>query len=126
MLAALRVAAGGCAPPITSTARRGRARARSGRESRFASRTGKRGLGRCGDHAVALGIEGDGTDRAPVAGLPAPAARVARARLLVQRVASGEHGSVLATMALCRGDIADATMVVVFIVPVDEGSGPLP
>src|SRR3954453_8699345 len=49
MLAALRVAAGGCAPPIASAARRGREVARSGRESRLASRTGKQGLPSCGD-----------------------------------------------------------------------------
>ena len=45
MLAALRVAAGGSAPPIPSAARQGQRTARSGRESRPARRTGKQGLG---------------------------------------------------------------------------------
>jgi hypothetical protein len=45
MLAALRVAAGGSAPPIPSAARQGQGRARSGRESRPACRTGKQGFG---------------------------------------------------------------------------------
>jgi hypothetical protein len=45
MLAALRVAAGGSAPPIPSAARQGSGTARSGRESRPACRTGKQGLG---------------------------------------------------------------------------------
>src|SRR4051812_44498933 len=45
MLAALRVAAGGSAPPIPFAARQGPSTARSGRESRPACRTGKQGLG---------------------------------------------------------------------------------
>src|SRR3712207_7789997 len=74
MLALLRVAAAGCAPPIASAARRGRGLARSGRESRSVGRTGKQRIGgRRGHDAVALGIEGDGADRGPVAGLAAPA-----------------------------------------------------
>jgi len=43
---ALRVAPGGSAPPISFVARRGAGVARSGRESRFADRTGKQA--RCG------------------------------------------------------------------------------
>jgi hypothetical protein len=55
MLAALRVAAGGSAPPIPSAARQGQGRARSGRESRSACRTGKQGLGQgCLDDIAAL------------------------------------------------------------------------
>src|SRR5215211_9414803 len=106
MLALRRVAAGGCAPSITAAARRGCGRARSGRESRVASRTREQGL--AGGGAVALGVEGDGADRGPVAGRPAPAARMALARLLVQGMAGGGGGAVLAGMALRRGDIADA------------------
>src|SRR3954469_1048984 len=53
MLAALRVAAGGSAPPIPSAARQGQGTARSGRESRPACRTGKQGLeGRLDDLAT--------------------------------------------------------------------------
>src|SRR5215217_5350328 len=112
MLAALRVAAGGCAPSITAAARRGGGDARSGRESRSASRTREHGLGDAGHDAVALGIEGDGADRRPVAGRPAPAAWIGLARLLVQGVAGGEDGVVPAGMALRRSDVADAAVTV--------------
>src|SRR3954464_9229190 len=44
MLAALRVAGGSSAPPISFAARQGHGRARSGRESRPARRTGKQDL----------------------------------------------------------------------------------
>src|SRR5215216_2675330 len=123
MLALRRVAAGGCAPSITAAARRGCGRARSGRESRVASRTREQGLAG-GGGAVALGVEGDGADRGPVAGRPAPAARMALAHLLVQGMAGGEDGAVLAGMALRRGDIADAAVPVLVVVPVHEGGCP--
>src|SRR4051812_36855337 len=110
MLAALRVAAGGCAPSITAAARRGREAARSGRESRSVGRTREQGLHGAGDDAVALGVEGDGADRRPVAGRPAPAARIGLACLLVERMAGGEDGAVSAGMALGRSDIADAAV----------------
>src|SRR4051812_25087062 len=110
MLAALRVAAGGCAPSITAAARRGREAARSGRESRVVSRTREQGLAGCGDDAVALGVEGDGVDRGPVAGRPAPTPRIGLARLLVQRVAGGGSGAGLARLGVRRGDGADGTM----------------
>src|SRR3954469_15199082 len=45
MLATLRVAAGGSEPPIPFAARQGQGRARSGRESRPARRTGKHRFG---------------------------------------------------------------------------------
>src|SRR3954452_21412804 len=45
MLATLRVAAGGSAPPIPFAARQGQGRARSGRGSRPARRTGKHRFG---------------------------------------------------------------------------------
>jgi hypothetical protein len=44
MLASLRVAPGGSAPPNSFVALRGLGAARSGRESRFADRTGKQDL----------------------------------------------------------------------------------
>src|SRR4051812_23442621 len=124
MLAALRVAAGGCAPPIASAARRGRGVARSGRESRLTSRTGKQGLAGCSDDAVALGVESDGANRGPVAGRPAPAARIGLACLLVQRVARGQDGPVSAGMALGRGDVADAAVPVLVVVPAHERRRP--
>src|SRR3954470_4211399 len=120
MLAALRVAAGGCAPPIAFAARRGREIARSGRESRFVGRTREQGLGGFGHDAVALGIEGDGADRGPVAGRAAPAPRIGFARLLVQGMAGGEDGAVAAGMALRRGDVADAAVTVLVVVPEHE------
>src|SRR5689334_12137338 len=126
MLALLRVAAGGCAPSITAAARRGREAARSGRESRLVSRTREQGLAGCDDDAVALGIEGDSTDWGPVAGRPAPAARIGLPRLLIQGVAGGQDGPVPAGMALGRADVADAAVPVLVVVPAHEGSGPLP
>jgi hypothetical protein len=61
---ALRVAAGGSAPPISFVALRGLGAARSGRESRFAIRTGKLDLRGCRpDDSVALRIEGDDANR---------------------------------------------------------------
>jgi len=117
---------GGCAPSITAAARRGREAARSGRESGSVSRTREHGLQGGGHDAVALGVEGDGADRSPVAGRPAPAAGIGLAGLLVQRVAGGQDGAVSAGMALRRGDVADAAVAVFVVVPVREGSRPLP
>ena len=63
---ALRVAAGGSAPPFPSVARRGLGGARSGRESRRADRTGKLAFARsCLDRQVALRVEGDRGVRGP-------------------------------------------------------------
>ena len=93
---ALRVAAGGSAPPISFVARRGLGTARSGRESRLSDRTGKQDL-RCRrlDDSVAFRIKRDDANRCPVAGaLPAPALRVACACILVERVAGGEHAAI--------------------------------
>ena len=47
MLAALRVAAGGCGLPFPCAARRGLGTVRSGRESRCPDRTGKLAFRRC-------------------------------------------------------------------------------
>src|SRR5215213_7624294 len=131
MLAALRVAAGGYGwsalqpNSIAAAARRGREIARSGRESRFVGRTREQGLGGCGQDAVALGVEGDGADRRPVAGQPAPAVRIGLARLPVRRMTGGQDGAVSAGMALRRGDVADAAMAVLEVVPVHEPGRPL-
>src|SRR3954447_25395619 len=118
---ALRVAPGGSAPPISFVALRGLGAARSGRESRLTDRTGKLDLGgRRPDDAVALWIEGDDADRCPVAGRPTPALRIAFPRGLVNRVAGTQNIAVLADMALRRGDIADAAVAVLVVVPVYE------
>ena len=98
---ALRVAAGGSAPLFPFVARHGLCRARSGREGRCADRTGRRELGgRRVGYRVAFGVEGDGAGRCPVAGLPAPAPRVALPRRLIERVARPEQIAILAGMAL--------------------------
>ena len=129
---ALRVAPGGCAlplpsPPLPSPPRRGLLFARSGRESRFADRTGKLGLGQCRlDHRVPLGVEGHGAHRCPVPGLAAPAARVRLTCLLIDFVPGSQQRTILAGMALCRRDVADTAMAVVVAAPMDEAHGPRP
>jgi hypothetical protein len=81
---------------------------------------------RCPDDSVAFWIECDGGDRRPVAGLPTPAPRVAFPRPLGDRVASGERGSVLTGMTLCRSNIADPAVRVLVVVPPHEAHRPLP
>src|SRR5689334_12681257 len=126
MLAALCVAAGGCAPLITCAARRGVSAARSGRESRPAGRTGKLDL-RCHRQreAVALRVEGDGCDRRPIAGWPAPASRVLLAGVLINRVACRQQPMIAAGMTLRGGDVADGTVPAFVVVPVGEAHRPL-
>jgi hypothetical protein len=68
----------------------------------------------------------DDANRCPVAGLPAPALRVALPSILVDRVAGGEQGAILPRMTLCRGDIADAAVPVLVVVPPNEPHRPLP
>ena len=80
----------------------------------------------CLEDDVALGIEGDGPDGRPFAGLPAPAPRIAFPRCLGERVAPGEHGPILPGMALCGGDIADAAAPVLMVLPAGEAHGPAP
>src|ERR1700709_2591329 len=118
---ALRVAAGDCAPPLSFVALRGLGAARSGRESRLADRTGKLDLRGCrADDSVALRIEGDDANRCPVAGRPTPALRVALPGVLVDHVASSEHAAILPGMTLRRGDVADAAVAVLLVVPIYE------
>ena len=45
--------------------------------------------------------------------------------VLVDRVASGEHAAILSGMTLRRGDVADAAVAVLVIVPVHEAHRPL-
>jgi hypothetical protein len=125
--AALRVAATACAPLFPAAARHGHACTRSGRESRFASRTGKLALRqRDLDDAVALRVQRHRPDRRPVAGPPAPAPRIALSCRLIQRMAGGQQRRVLAGMALGRGDVADCAVTVLVVVPAHERGGPLP
>ena len=83
-------------------------------------------MDRCGDDAVALGVERHGADRGAVAGRPTPAAWVGLAGSLVQGVASGQHGTVPTSMALRRGDVADPAVTVLIVVPGHEIGRPLP
>ena len=100
--------------------------ARSGRESRLANRTGKPDLAaRCLNISVALRIERDDTDRRPVASIPTPASRITLPRSLIDHVAGFEQTAILAGMTLCRGDIADAAVPVLMVVPLHESHGPL-
>jgi hypothetical protein len=113
--------------PSPSVARRGCGYPRSGRESRRLDRTGKLDFGyRCADDDVAFWIESDGGDRCPVAGLATPAPRVSFLRVLVDRVAGGEHGSILAGMTLCWRDIADSAVSMLVVIPLHETQSPLP
>src|SRR6516164_1937059 len=88
---ALRVAAGGSAPPIPCVARRGHGGTRSGRESRLIDRTRKLDL-RYSDLARrgSLRIERYRTRRRPVPRLSGPAPWVGLARLLVECLSAGQ------------------------------------
>src|SRR5918911_3706585 len=78
------------------------------------------------DHGIPLWVECHSCDRRPVPGLTTPASRVVRARLLIECVAASEQRAILPSMALSRGDIADATVMMRMVVPVHERRGPLP
>jgi hypothetical protein len=81
---------------------------------------------RCSPSSPSLRIEGDGANRCPVAGPPTPALWIARARCLVDRVAGSQHPVILSGVALCRGDVANAAMPVVVVVPMDKTNSPPP
>ena len=120
------MAPGGSTPPISCVVLRGLGAARSGRESRLADRTGKLDLRGCrADDSVALRIEGDDANRCPVAGRPTPALRVALPGVLVDHVASSEHAAILPGMTLRRGDVADAAMTMLIVVPLHKPNRPL-
>src|SRR5438105_14120822 len=78
------------------------------------------------DHCVALRIESDHTDVRPVPRIAGPARRVALPGLGVKLVPSGQDGQVIASVALLRADIADATVTMVDVVPTDELGRPGP
>ncbi len=73
-----------------------------------------------GDHRFALGIERDDGDRIPIACMTRPAARVNRSRPYIHSMPSGKDVVVLTGMTLCGADVADAAMLVIVVVPVDE------
>ena len=113
--------------PSPRVALRGLGVARSGRESRLADRTGKPDLAaRRLNMSVALRIEHDDTNRRPVTSVPTPASRVALPRSLIDGVAGFEQTVIATGMTLCRGDIADAAVPVLEIVPLHELHRPLP
>ena len=98
---ALRVAAGGSdwsalRGPIPFPALRAAAWALLGRDGKAGSPVEPEGwiceFGRP-DERVVLGIEGDDANLCPVAGWPTPALRITLPCVLVDRVASGEHGA---------------------------------
>jgi len=72
------------------------------------------------DDRVAFGVEGHLTDRRPVSRGARPARWVALTGLDVKRVSSGQDGVILAAMALPRGDLADAAVAVLVVVPAHE------
>src|SRR3954468_10003774 len=77
------------------------------------------------DHRIPLWVECHGGHGRPIAGLAAPAPWVARASLLIERVAASKQRPVLSGMTLCRRDVADAAVPMLMVVPVHEVCGPL-
>ena len=75
--------------------------------------------------SVALRIERDNAGRRPVTRGPTPASRVAFPRTLIDRVAGFEQMAIPAGMTLCRGNIADAAVPVLMVVPLHELHCPL-
>ena len=78
------------------------------------------------DHGIPLWVECHGCDRCPVAGLTAPASRIARASFLIERVTASKQRAILPGMSFSRRDVADAAVMVLVVVPVHEAGGPLP
>ena len=65
------------------------------------------------EHLVTLWIESDGADVRPLARVARPALWVALPGLGGERVSSREDGLIIASVALLRADVADATVAVV-------------
>ena len=78
------------------------------------------------DHGIPLWVERHGCHRRPVPGLTAPASRIALARLLIESVAASEQRAILPGMSLSWRDVLNAAVMVLVVVPVHEGRGPLP
>jgi hypothetical protein len=71
---------------------------------------------RVSDDRIAFRVERDNGDRIPVSGVPCPAPRGSCPGMLVERMASLQEGVVIASMSLCRADIADGTITVLVAV----------
>src|SRR5471032_728500 len=122
---ALCVAPGGSAPLFPFVARHGLGVARSGRESRLGGRTGKPGwCDRRLNHGVPLRVEGHRVHRCPVPGRTAPSPWRVLTCPLIDFVARGEQGAILAGVTLRRGHVADGAVTMLFVVPMDEAHGP--
>src|ERR1017187_5852645 len=106
-----RVVPGGAAPLLPFVARHGLGVARSGRESRLTRRTGK--LGSCDhrpNHRVPLRVECHRVHRCPVPGRATPSPWRVLACPLIDFMACGEQGAILAGMTLRRGHVADGAV----------------
>ncbi len=82
------------------------------------------GYGRLHD-AVALGIERDGADRRPVAGMPCPAPRMALLALHVELMPTGQDRLIDSEVPIRRTDISDSAVPVLMVVPMHEPRGPV-
>jgi len=76
------------------------------------------------DDGVPFRIEGNGADRAPVAGVARPARRLLFPGTQIHRMASRQDRLVFAGVTLGRTDIANAAMPVIDVVPLDEIGSP--
>ena len=77
-----------------------------------------------GDDFGALGVERDGADGRPVAGLSAPAPGRVLTSGLKKGMTGRQEGRVFARVTLLGGDVAEATVPVLGVVPADEFAGP--
>ena len=82
-------------------------------------------LGRVPNDAVPFRVERDGPDRCPVPCLPGPARRVTFAGLKIGLVPCRQDRMVFPGMPLGGGDVAQAAVAVLDVVPVHEVLSPL-
>jgi hypothetical protein len=75
---------------------------------------------------IALGIERDDGDRRPVSGPPAPASWVAFPRIFIDRMAGPRAEADPGRHDVAPGDVADATMAMLVVVPLRKPNCPLP
>ena len=74
--------------------------------------------------AVTFGVEVDRTDGRPVPRVACPACWMALFCLVVQGMTGRQNGMVVSDMALLRRPVADATVLVLQVVPMHECSAP--
>jgi hypothetical protein len=67
------------------------------------------------DHKLTVGVEGDGMNRLPIAGVAAPARRVSGPRLFVEGVTSVEDRGVVAGMTFGRCHEADPAVAMLVL-----------